>query len=262
MSAASAARATRMRWRSKILVFTLVCAPVRGIGGRRRATPRRRRRCDRRKRRAGIPRRRARRAAARCAPRSGSAAGRSRRAAAGRKRKRPGAPAGDGTWPRARNPNDDPDLVGHGDLAVEHHRTAERERPQRRVEHARPVDAVAAESLAKSLGRQSSVATDRFGIRQRPFGFDSGNRSSCPLNGHCRQVRATARSDGEPPFAPTFWATNGSHELPLTGSRSGPNERNLDGPAEMAFRSAAAVRRGKTRVIPDRRDTRGDQSLS
>jgi hypothetical protein len=80
----------------------------------------------------------------------GSAAGRSRRAAAGRKRKRPGAPAGDGTWPRARNPNDDPDLVGHGDLAVEHHRAAARgERPQRRVEHARPVDAVAAESLAQ-----------------------------------------------------------------------------------------------------------------
>jgi hypothetical protein len=41
-------------------------------------------------------------------------------------------------------------LVGHGDLAVEHHRAAERgERPQRRVEHARPVDAVAAESLAQ-----------------------------------------------------------------------------------------------------------------
>jgi hypothetical protein len=32
----------------------------------------------------------------------------------------------------------------------------------------------------KSLRRQSSIATDRFRIRLRPFGLAAGNRSSCP----------------------------------------------------------------------------------
>jgi hypothetical protein len=59
-----------------------------------------------------------------------------------------------------------------------------------------PIDAKSAKGLTQSPPRHSSIATDRFRIRQRPFGLAARNRPSCPAaaidvyyNGGCYPAR-------------------------------------------------------------------------